>query len=552
MIAACEASDPDPLALEEWCRSTAPAGYYFDEEAAAKGVAFFARFLRHTTGEWAGLPFHLIGWQKVTVRMLCGWRRPDGRRRFRELWLEIARKNGKSTFAAGLLLLFFLGDGEHGGQIYSAAADRDQASIVFRDARRMAELSPDLAAELEIYVTSMVCMSLGAFFKPISSNALRKHGLNPHAFCLDEVHAQATRDLIEVLETAMGARRQPMKLYLTTPGEDVQSIEFEKHDRAEKVRDRVLEDPELLPVIFAAELEDDWRDPATWPKANPSLGITVLVEDLAADCKKAIETPGLENGFRRLKLCQRVGAARRHFKIEKWRACSGPVGWKELETFLAGRDCYGALDLSSTQDSTALDLIFPPLEGELIWHVLTRIFMPKGLTPEAFRERCNRDRAPYDVWARQGALILTDGDEVDQDVVKARLLEDAETFNILECAYDRWNAVKIVQELVGEGVTMVPIGQGFGSMTAPSKYLTTLVSRAHLAHGGQPVMAWQASNLVMKIDDAENMKPSKAKSTGRIDSMSALCSGLARAIVIPDDDKVKPVSVPEGYQVLTV
>lgn len=545
MIAACDGSDPDPLALEAWCRATAPEGYYFDEDKAAKAVAFFPRYLVHTTGEWAGLPFHLIGWQKIVVRMLFGWRRPDGRRRFRELWLEIARKNGKSTFAAGLLILAFIGDGEAGAQVYSAAADRDQASIVFKDARRMAELSPALAAELEIYVLSMVCLSLGAVFKPISSKALRKHGLNPHAFCLDEVHAQATRELVDVLETAMGARRQPLKLYLTTPGEDVHSIEFEKHDRAEKVRDKVIADPELLPVIFAADVDDDWKSEATWRKANPSLGITVTLEDFRAEVQKAIETPGYENTFRRLKCCQRVGSARRHFRPQQWADNAGAIGWRELEDHLAGRDCYGALDLSATEDTTAEVLVFPPAADKL-WHVLVRIFLPG----DDLKIRIDKDRVPYDVWAREGALLLTDGNEVDQETIKRRLKADAEKFRIRECAFDRWNAVKIVQELIDDGLTMVPVGQGFGSMSAPSKELTKLVNQKRFRHGGQPVLAWQAANLVMKIDDAENMKPTKAKSTGRIDTIVAACMGINRAIALRDDDEPAPVEIPDGYEVM--
>lgn len=586
MLAAIDASPPDPLELEKWCRDTAPAGYIFDEARAERGCAFFPRYLVHTTGEWAGLPFYLTKWERAITRCVCGWLRPDRRRRFRRVWLEIARKNGKSTFVAGLLLLMFVGDGEAGAQIYSAAADRDQASIIFNEAKRMA--NRDLLAELELYKQSMVCLSLGAVFKPISSNALAKHGLNPHAFAVDEVHAQATRELIDVLHTALGARRQPLELYATTAGDDVTSIEFEMHDRAEKVWNRIIEDPELLPVIFAVPLIDDvtgeeldWRNSKYWPLANPSLGISLLLEDLEKECREAIDTPGYENTFRRLKLNQRVGAAARHFTHTQWKNCTGPATWRALEDELEGRECFGGVDLSATQDTTSAPLVFPPAdtdrlgevreleaqiearqaEGDHVgaaviaveaaalrkdlepWKIVTKVFLPGDDLPG----RSKRDRVPYDVWKRDGALSITDGDEVDQEAVKRWLETAAKRYRLVECAYDRWNALSLVQELTGDGLAMVPMGQGYGSLASPSKYLTTIVKQRKIAHGGHPVLAWQISNLVMKRDDADNIKPSKVKSRGRIDIPVGVVMALGRAIA--PRDTLPKMAVPSGYTV---
>ncbi len=251
-----------------------PGGFEFDEAAAARAVGFFAEVLRHTKGEWAGEHFALAPWQEPIVRNIFGWKRPDGTRRYRRVYIEVPRKNGKSTLVAGLALYLLYADREAGAEVFSVAADREQAGIVFEQAKAMAELEPDLVAVSEIYRRSIVVSATSSTYRVLSADVPTKHGLNAHGVLFDELHAQPTRDLWDVLTTSTGARRQPLVVAITTAGYDRQSVCWEVHEYARQVRAGVIDDSSFLPVIYAAEPGDDWTDEAVWRKANPGLGIT--------------------------------------------------------------------------------------------------------------------------------------------------------------------------------------------------------------------------------------------------------------------------------------
>src|SRR6266516_4425312 len=262
-------------------RAPAPhGGFEFDEAAAARAVGFFAEVLRHTKGEWAGEHFALAPWQEPIVRNIFGWKRPDGTRRYRRVYIEVPRKNGKSTLVAGLALYLLYADREAGAEVFSVAADREQAGIVFEQAKAMAELEPDLVAVSEIYRRSIVVSATSSTYRVLSADVPTKHGLNAHGVLFDELHAQPTRDLWDVLTTSTGARRQPLVVAITTAGYDRQSVCWEVHEYARQVRAGVIDDSSFLPVIYAAEPGDDWTDEAVWRKANPGLGITVKLEYL--------------------------------------------------------------------------------------------------------------------------------------------------------------------------------------------------------------------------------------------------------------------------------
>lgn len=510
--------------------SSAPADdgspYYFDVQAADDACAFFANFLVHSKGEHAGKPFELSDWQRDRIiRPLFGWKRKkDGLRRYRKLYLEVPRKNGKSTLAAGLALFLLLADKEPGAEVYGAAADKDQAKLVFTEARRMAESSADLSEVVECYRDTIVVPSTNSKYQALSSDVPTKHGLNPSAVIFDELHVQPNRDLYEVLTTAMGSRRQPLLVMITTAGHDRHSLCWEMHEYAQKVLAGVVPDEEFLAVIYAADEKDDWTDPAVWAKANPGFGVSVKPDYMASACREAKELPRAENAFRQLHLDQWTEQAVRWLPMAKWDECKTPL------PDLAGRRCFAGLDLSSNTDLTALVLLFPPAEADEPWWILPHFWVPA----ENARGRERRDRVPYTVWAREGHLLTTEGDVVDYDAIDLKLTELAGVYQISEVAFDPWGSTALVTRLQGEGFNVVAFRQGFASMSPAAKELEKLLLEGRLAHGGHPVLRWCASNVAVETDPAGNIKPSKKKSTERIDGIVALVMAVGRATANPD------------------
>lgn len=495
-------------------------GYWFDDAAADRVVEFFERFLRHVKGKWAGVRFELQPWQRDNIiRPLFGWKRPDGTRKYRVAYIEIPRKNGKSTIAAGIALYLLFADGEAGAEIYSAAADREQAAIVFETAKAMVEASPALKKRAKIYKRSIVVPKTGSSYKVLSADAPTKHGLNAHGIVFDELHAQPNRELWDVLTTSTGAREQPLVVAITTAGYDRNSICWEQHEYARKVLGGVIDDPSFFAYIAAADEQDDWRDPKTWAKANPGLGVTVKREYLEQECKRAIEVPAYQNTFRRLHLNQWTQQEERWLDLAAWDATAGLVVPEKLQ----GRVCYGGLDLASTTDIAALVLLFPIDDGT--YEVVPYFWIPE----ENMRERENRDRVPYSSWARQGFIIPTPGNVIDYQAIRQKINDLGKVYNIKEIGHDPWNATQLALELAGDGFTMVPIRQGFASMSPPTKELLNLVLAKKLRHGGHPILRWMADSMVVKQDPAGNVKPDKSKSTARIDGMVALIMAIDRA-----------------------
>ena len=494
-------------------------GYWYDEKAAERAVKFFPRFLRHTKGEHAGQRFELLPWQaNDVIRPLFGWKRPDGLRRYRRAYIAVPRKNGKSQLAAGVGLYLLFSDGEPGAEIYSAAADRDQAAIVFEAASSMVEEAPELFGQSETYRRSIVVENTRSSYKVLSSDVKTKHGLNAHGIIFDELHTQPNRDLWDVLTTSTGSRRQPLTFAITTAGFDKQSICYEIHDYAEKVQDGIIDDPEFLPVIFGAPDDADWSDPAIWQGANPSLGITVSRDYLEAESNRAKETPGYVNTFRRLHLNQWTESSSRWLDMGAWDECGGPVDPAALE----GQVCWGGLDLSTTTDLSSLVLVFPREDG---YTTQAYFWVPE----ENIALRGRRDRVPYDVWVRQGFIEATEGNVIDYSFIREKINELSSLYRIGDIGFDPWNATGLVNDLMEDGANMVEVRQGYASLTAPSKELEKLVVSRRLSHGGNPVLTWCAANVVVEQDPAGNIKPSKAKSTERIDGIIALVIALSRA-----------------------
>lgn len=498
---------------------------WFDERAAQLAVNFFERLLHHSKGEWAGQPFILEEWQREEViRPLFGTKRAsDGMRAYRTAYIEIPRKNGKSTLAAGIALFLLFADNEPGAEVYSAAGDRYQASIVFEEAKRMVEAELVLRSRVELYRRAIVESDSYSSYRVLSADAQSKHGFNAHGVVFDELHTQPNRDLWDVLTTSTGARRQPLVAAITTAGYDRESICWEQHEYARQVTEGVIEDPTFFSCIYAADPEDDWLDPKVWAKANPNLGVTVKLDYLEAEARRARLTPAFQNTFRRLHLNQWTQQETRWLSLDKWDACSAVVS----STLLKGAVCYGGLDLASTSDIASFVLVFPNEAGEDERYAWLPFFW---IPTENMLERARKDRVPYDAWSRDGLINATDGNVIDYAFIVSAIEDLGEVYNIQEIAFDRWGAFQVSQALDGAGFTMVGFGQGFASMANPTKELLRLVLDGKLAHGGHKVLRWMADNMIVSQDAAGNVKPNKAKSREKIDGIVAGIMGLDRAM----------------------
>lgn len=500
-------------------------GFTFDADAADRAVAFFAECLTHTTGEWRGQPFILSDWQADIVRKIFGWKRPDGTRRYRTVFIAVPRKAGKTTLAAGLALYALYCDGEPGAQVINAAADREQAALCFEAAKGMVQAEPALESRSTAYKRSIIVPGTGSSYKVLSSEAYSKHGLSCSYIGADELHAWPDRELWDVLTTSTGARRQPLTVVTTTAGYDRHSICYEQWDYAIKVRDGIIEDHSFLPCIFAADVDDDWQDPAVWHKAHPGLGVSVKLEYMQAECAKAQALPSYENTFRRLLLNQWTESDVRWLSMDAWDKCGTEL--PELE----GRVCYAALDLSTTTDISALVLAFP-IGGTV--HLLPFFFVPA----DGAEKRARKDRVPYPAWIKQGHIEATQGNVIDYEVIRARINELAERYQIREVAIDRWNATQLSTQLSGDGFEIVGFGQGFASMAGPCQDLERRVLGQTINHGNNPVLRWMASNVTTEQDAAGNLKPSKKRSTERIDGIVATLMALGRVAANHEDQGI--------------
>ncbi len=496
--------------------------FWFDEKAADRVCGFFVDCLVHVKGQWAGRPFELLDWEREALRDLFGWKRPDGTRRYRTAYISVPRKQGKSSLSAGIALYLLCADGEPGAEVFSAAADKDQAAIVFELAKSMVLASPELSKRLEVFRRSMVYAKTSSSYKVLSADAYRQHGINASGVIFDELHAQRNRELWDVLTTSTGSRSQPLVLAISTAGYDETSICWEVDDYARKVREGVVEDTSFYSYVRRAEKEDDWTDPEVWKAANPSFGITIFEDYFTRECERAQNTPAYQNTFRRLHLNQWTAQRDRWLDLAAWDECDEFVDLEALQ----GRQCYGGMDLATTTDVAAFVLVFPPDDEDGVFDVAPFFWVPNDGVPE----RVRRDGVPYDAWIRDGLIHATEGNVIDYRAILRTIEDLGERYNVAEIAYDRWGSQAISNELAGLGFKLVQFGQGYGSMSSPTSELLKLVLAERIRHGGHPVLRWMADNLVVKSDPAGNVKPDKQKSTEKIDGMVALIMALDRAI----------------------
>jgi phage terminase large subunit-like protein len=507
--------EPTPLML--------PTSHY-DKRRADHAV----NFIQHLTlsdGRWADTYIQLLPWEEQIVRDLFGIIGEDGFRQFRQAYIEIAKKNGKSTLCSALSLYLLYADGEASPQVYSAACDRNQASIVYNEAEKMVKNNPDLCeiSKVNASIKRVVCYPNDGFYQVLSAETGSKHGLNISGLIFDEIHAQPNRKLYDVLTKYSGsARTQPMFISITTAGNNLESICYELHLKAQDILDGKRHDPSFYPVLFNLDPDDDFRDEKNWYKANPSLGHTLSIERFREDFQNAIENPAELNTFKQLRLNMWVSSSVQWIPENIYEKGDLPLDESELR----GRDCYGGLDLSSTSDITAFVLVFPPRTDDEKYIVLPYFWLPE----DTLDLRCRRDHVLYDKWAAQGYINVTEGNVIDYRYVQDFIEKTCEKYHVLEIAYDRWNATMLVQNLIDEGLPLIQHGQGYKDMSPASKEVFKLLMEGRVNHGGNPVLRWMATNVVMDQDPAGNIKPTKAKSIEKIDGMVAMIMAMGRAV----------------------
>lgn len=518
----------------------------FDAVEAWRAVRFIESCLRHVEGALAGQLFQLEPWEKSIILNLIGWKRWHAKhgwiRRYREVLILIARKNGKSPLAAAIALYMLFCDGMAGKQCYLAASDREQASIVYRHCKGMIQQEPLLSKRCRIYggtanayqSRTIVREEEASFLRVVSADADTKHGSNTHLAIIDELHAQPDRELVDVFSTSMASENipQPMLIYITSADYNRTSICNEKHDYGIRVRDREINDQAFLPVIYETPMEADWTDPDVWRFANPNLGVSVSLEYLERECKKAQEIPAYENTFRRLHLSQRTQQDVRAIPMDQWDICGQnvkPKEWRErMLEHLRGSPCCGGLDLGSVSDLTALALVFG--NADIGYDVLPFFWCPENTA----EKRSRRDGVDYVQWGRAGYVTLTDGNETDYCRVRRDINELGERYEFRIVAADRlFQGAQICQDLMKDGFNVVDFGQGYTSMAAPTRAMLELIAGARLRHGNNPVLRWMAQNAAKESDSGPGgsvEKFSKKKSTEKIDGIIATVMALGVAM----------------------
>lgn len=497
---------------------------HYDKKKADRAVTFIEN-LCHTKGKWAGTPFWLLPWQEQLIRDIFGIVKPDGNRQFRTAFVEICKKVGKSELAAAVALYLLYADNEPSAEVYGVAADRQQASIVFDVAKQMVEMSPALMKRSKLMGATkrIVNYSNAGYYQVLSAEVGGKHGFSVSGLVFDEIHTQPNRQLYDVLtKGSSDARQNPLHFIITTAGNDRHSIAFELHTKAVDILEGRRVDPTFYPVVYGLKDDEDWEDEANWYKVNPSLGYTVDIERLRDAYREAKQNPADEITFKWLRCNMWVSSTVAWIPDAIYMRGNEPIDMDAL----AGRDCYAGLDLSSTGDITALVLIFPPRDEEEKYVLLPYFWIPEETIPR----RVKANSVPYDIWEKQGYIMSTEGNVIHYDFIEKFIMDLSEKYHILEIAVDRWNATQMIQNLEGEGFTIIPFGQGFSSMSAPTKEFYRLLMEGRIIHGGNPVLRWMAGNVVIDTDPAGNIKVTKAKSKEKIDGIVAAIMALDRCI----------------------
>jgi phage terminase large subunit-like protein len=531
------------LAVERHYRDLENAherGLVFSEEHARHALRFFD-FLKHSKGKWARQPFMLSDWQAFWTALMFGWLRFDGTRRYRKAYFRVARKNGKTTWIAGIGLYLFVGDGEAGAEVFTAATKLSQAKLIHVESEMMVRQSKELSKHITIQRNNLFIDGTSCKYVPLGADAKTEDGLNPHGALIDELHAHPSRELYDVIDSATGAREQPLMLMITTAGfGGLETICRVEDEYVKGILEETLEDDKYFGVIYqldeaeklgddfedSDEKSDNWQDESTWIKANPNLGVSVNIEKLREAATKAKQDPSALDNFLTKHLDMWVKGARKWMPLKQWKKCAAKYTFDDLKTADA---VFAGLDLASVSDLCSLVIVANMPDGKKrIWG---KHYLPedKALSTE------NKNAALYKRWADAGWLTLTEGNVTDYDYIERDIHAMMSCLPIQEVAFDKYNATQIVNNLQAEDVPMVEFRQGFLSMSPAMKQLEIDILTGKLQHPNDPVINWAISNVVMSRDAAGNQKPDKEKSIGKIDPVVAMIMATGRSNAFAED-----------------
>ncbi|MFV8242169.1 terminase large subunit [Mycolicibacterium peregrinum] len=520
-------------------------GARFDPERVDHVIKSFRR-LRHTKGRFAGQSFNPDCWQVAYyLAPVFGWVAPsadtgDYARIITTAWVELPRKNGKTQTASGTAIYLTGADGEPGAQVVCAATNKDQAKFAFDPMKTTVRGTPGLTKHFDALQSKIIHKASDSVFEPVANVGDAQHGRDLHGGIVDEVHLHKTNDLIEAIETGTGSRIQPLILFITTADQGKRHTPYdEKRTRIEKLAKGTLKDPTTYGVVFAAEKDDDPFAESTWMKANPGYGVSPTKRFMKSAATKAKDSPAELASFQRLHLGLRTKQEFRFLDLGAWDRNASIV----IPDRLKGRECYGGLDLGSTSDLTALAWVFP--DGDA-FDVLVRCWAPE----DSIEDLDSRTANAASVWVKQGWLTTTPGNVTDYDFIQGQINRDRDQFQVKDIGYDPWNSQQLINDLLTDGAPMVTVRQGFPSMSAPTKdlqrlLLTGTAEKPIIRHGGNPLLRWTVDNFAVVLDDAGNVKPSKANAADKIDPVVALIMGLGRALAARDAEFTSAYEVDE-------
>ena len=507
-------------------------GALFDPERVDKVLAAFGA-LKHVSGQWAGLPLKPDPWQVAYILApVFGWVKWDKdsesyARIIRSFYVDVPRKNGKSTLLGGIAIYMLAADGEPGAQVVCAATSERQAGFVFNPIKTLANKSPALKKHVRVVGKKVLHPKSGSYIEVVSSVADAQHGANIHCSCVDELHVHKTPDLVETIETGTGSRRQPLTAVITTADSGKQgTIYARKREYVEQLARGAIKDPSTYGVVWAADPKADPFSEETQKSANPGYGISPTRSYLKSAAAEAQQSPADLAKYLRLHLGLRTKQETKYLDLSVWDRNGSIID----EAKLKGRQAYGGLDLASTSDLCALAWILPGERGfDAVWRMWT---------PEANLESLDKRTAGMaTVWVRAGFLTLTPGNVADYDFIRAQINRDREAFDVRGIAYDPWNSSQLVNDLVSDGAPMVKTRQGLITLTAPTKELQRVLLEGTaevpmFRHGGNPAVRWQVDNFAVAMDAAGNVKPDKAVAADKIDAVAAVINAMSLVLAM--------------------
>jgi phage terminase large subunit-like protein len=519
------------LAVKRHLKDLKRKDLVFDIDEGERWCKFF-NVLKLSIGEKAGERFILEDWQTFLIMSIYGWQK-ENRRRFRNVYIEIARKNGKSTLVSGMALGALLIDKESAPQVYSAATKSDQARIIFEECGRMVRGNKVLSEKLNVFRDSIVCKSNSGSFKPLASDSKTLDGLNVHFAAIDEIHAHKTAEVIELLDTAKGARKQPLIVEITTAGSNKNTICYKHHEYTKKILEGTLKNDAWFGVVYSIDDKDDWKDSSCWIKANPNLGISFQPDELQKQFEKAVQMPSFMNSFQRLHMNKWTGSITRWISDELW--ISAKEDYNEDD--LRGLECVAGCDLASVGDTNSISVVFRCEDNKI--RTLNYFFIPE----ETKNKKYELDSIDFPEWVRNGDVLQFNTRSRDEEMIIMKLQEISQKFKLKMIVFDRWQSETIVSKLESVGVECMGFGQGYKDMDFPTKKLEELLINEELKHNGNACMRWQVSNIMISRDPADNIKIDKSKSSEKVDGPVSLVMALGGLL----NSEMQPTSINYAY-----